>query len=178
MDQISKKGPFSAAKLAALPKHKAFGVKEAAGAFTPGKRAAGGASAGPLTRRLQALKKSHTVSAFGVDHGSEVSKWNPGALGAAAGKATKKFGQNMSTSARGKQIKGMNVTVGQGRLKGQSSTSMGPGGRLTRMQSAVGGIGQKAGEAMVNNPLKTTAAITAGGAGTAGAGAYAYKKKG
>ena len=60
---------FSPADLAKLPKHKAFGVKETANAIG-GKRVAGGAKQGPLTRRLQALKKSNTISAFGVDHGS------------------------------------------------------------------------------------------------------------
>lgn len=91
MDLISKgPSPFSAGRLASLPKHKAFGVKETAGKFTPGKRAARGGQ-GPLTRRLQALQKNDSVSAFGVDHAVEIEKFvNPlsaAKLGSTAGKA-------------------------------------------------------------------------------------------
>lgn len=177
MDQISKgPSPFSAGRLASLPKHKAFGVKGAAGPSKPGKRVAGGGQGGPLTRRLAALQKNDTVSAFGVDHAGEISKFSFGAPAAALGGATKKLGMNMKTSARAKQLKGMTTNTGVGRLKGKSSTSMSPGGRLTQMQSAVGGKAIAAGNAMVSNPLKTTAAITAG-SGAAGAGAYGYKKR-
>ena len=128
MDQISKAAnPFSAAKLAKLPKHKAFvPAKGAAGKFTPGKRSAGPAE-GPLTRRLTALQKNDTtVSAFGVDHAGEISKFNFGGAGAALGGATKKLGMNMKAGARAKQLKGMNGT-GSGRLEGPELYLDGPG---------------------------------------------------
>ena len=78
MDQISKgPNPFSAGRLSALPKHKAFNVKPKAGSPQPGKRAAGHKE-GPLTRRLAALQKNDSVSAFGVDHAVEIEKFSVG----------------------------------------------------------------------------------------------------
>jgi len=115
------------------------------------------------------VKKNMSASAFGIDHGDDVSK--------GLGSAVAGVGRKLSSGARAKQIGSMSVGRPSGQISGNSNFKVGGGrgGKLTRMQLKTGNALQRGGNAISNNPGKaklTGGGIAAGGAG----GAYGYKK--
>jgi hypothetical protein len=156
------KMPLKPLDLSKIPKHKAFGVKEAVAGAKAGKRIAGGTSAGPLTRRMNALKKNHTESAFGIDHAVEIEKFSFG--GGAALKAIK------GVQAGGAKLAASGTTR---KFNAIPRMAAGKGGKASYK---VGSVQQKVGGAIAGASTGKIAGVSAaaGGAAVGGGAGAAY----
>lgn len=150
--------PLKPLDLSKIPKHKAFGVKETVAGAKAGKRIAGGTSPGPLTRRMNALKKNHTESAFGIDHAVEIEKFSFG--GGAALKAIK------GVQSGGAKLQAAGTAR---KFNAIPRVAAGKGGKASYK---VGSVQQKVGGAIAGASTAKIAGVAgAGAAGVAGAGA-------
>ena len=172
--------PFKPVDLSKIPKHKAFGVKESVSGAKAGKRVLGGSNTqGPLTRRLQGLKKSDTRSAFGVDHAVEVEKFSLAPVKTAFHGAKAATGRGAMKAATGVQAGGAKVAAAGTKKKFNAipKIAAGKGGKTAYK---VGTAQQKVGGAIAGaSPAKILGlgAAGAGGAAVGGGTAYGMNRK-